>query len=328
MDKYALNLDPWVEAKLIADPIPQKDLDKPRVLVKRNISDLSGPNGECLNYFPGYPTISLFTGAGGFDIGLEQAGFIPVVQHELDKGACETLIVNRPRYFRHSSLIQGNICNTPTSMILREAGLRVGEPYLLVGGPPCQGYSSTTRHLVKKNGTDTRNDLVFQFLRVIRESQPKYFIFENVPGFQTFNKGEYFEEFLKVAYSNYYELVYGLIDCSEYGVPQHRVRFICAGTRKDLFEIDGTLASLPSPENFAQVDLDKINILDAGPLFKRELESVRRTPGIRYFPDRPVLKTPTPTSTKSNGHLSRSIKFYKFYDDLEKNEPDRLVHSG
>ena len=60
-------------------------------------------------------------------IGLEQAGFCCVVQHEIDAMCCETLIANRPNFFRHAALIQGDIYKTPTSMLLEEAGLRVGE---------------------------------------------------------------------------------------------------------------------------------------------------------------------------------------------------------
>lgn len=310
----------WLHADLVRDPLREKDLKEPVVLVRRRIPDIEGPDGQEVLYLPGYPVISLFTGAGGMDIGLEWAGFCTVVQHEWMTEACQTLIANRPDFFAHAALIQGDIRKTPTSMLLREAGLRVGEAYILAGGPPCQGFSTSNSNSHK--GTyDARNDLVFEYLRVIREAQPRFFIFENVPGFVSFNKHEYLKAFLKAAYDCYYELVYGLLNAVEYGVPQHRVRFICMGTRRDVHEIDGTLAAMPNPAHFSPVDLKKIEFLDTPlGLYREEYESLTRTPGIRYFPDRPVLIPPSPT----NGQ-NRSKIFREFYDRLEREEPDRLV---
>lgn len=310
----------WIEADLIAEPA--KKPDAPTVLVRRRIPEVDGPRGEQLLYLPGEPTISLFTGAGGFDIGTEAAGFCTVVQHEWDHSACQTLIANRPRYFRHAALIQGDIRETPTSMILGEAGLRVGEPGLLIGGPPCQGFTVANKH-AQRGTWDPRNDLVLEYLRVVRESQPKFFLMENVPGFVTF-KGKvdgksYLETFLRAAHDAYYELVYGLLNAVEYGVPQYRCRFFCMGTRRDLVDIEGKLGSLPKPVCFSDPDLKTIRQLEGG-LFRHELDALTHAPGVRYFPDRPVLIPPAP----SNGQ-QRSKRFIEFYQQLEANEPDRIV---
>ncbi len=315
----------WIEAEIIADPIRANDLVEPHTLVRRRPTNLVGIQGQELLYLPGPSHISLFTGAGGFDLGLEQAGFCTLVQHEIVKEACETLLVNRPRCFRHSALIQGDIRTTPTSMILREAGLRTGEAHLVTGGPPCQGFTWNNTQRGKKH--DERNDLVFEFLRVVREAQPEFFVFENVPGFQQLNKQEYLKRFLETAYAGYYELVYGLIEASAYHVPQYRCRFICSGTRRDLFEIDGKLAVLPEPECFGVHELQRIKMLRAGPLFDNELRSRIRRPGIRYFPDRPVLSTPMPLrgADDAGGERMPSKRYFDFYDRLEREEPDRLV---
>jgi DNA (cytosine-5)-methyltransferase 1 len=239
------------------------------------------------------------------------------VQHELDKEACATLIGNRPRAFRWAALIQGDIRQTPTSMLLAEGGLRVGEAHLVTGGPPCQGFSTARG---RRPAFDERNDMVFQFLRVVREAQPQFFIFENVQGFTNFNKGEYLIAFLEAAYGCYYELVYGLLNAIEYGVPQYRSRFFCMGTRRDLSEIDGKLAAMPRPETFFKADLTQLRVV-GGPLFRKQYDRLTRAPGIRYFPDRPVLRPPDPI-----GHQEgRSQRFYDFYDRLAKEEPDRLV---
>lgn len=310
------NYPEWPEAYVVAEP--KFNQAEPVTLVKRRESGLVGLRGENLISLPGNPAISLFTGAGGFDLGIESAGFCTLVQHEWSRDACLTLMANRPRYFTNAALIQGDIRLTPTSMLLAEANLRVGETHLIVGGPPCQGFSVANINAAKGQ-RDVRNDLVFEYLRVVREAKPMFFSFENVPGFLSFNKGEYFKLFLEVAYECYYELVYGLINAVEYGVPQNRTRFICMGTRRDLVEIDEMLASLPAPSHFHQDDLNRLHILDA-PLFRSEYKMFRHAPGIRYFPDRPVLIPPYPVYDQH-----RSNKFIEFYERLEKEEPDRIV---
>ena len=308
----------WAEAEVVAMPV--RDPGEPVVLVRRRPTGLMGPGGEDLVVCQGYPTISLFTGCGGMDLGLEQAGFTTLVQHEWDAGACETLMANRPRAFRYAALIQGDIFRTPTSLLLGEANLRVGEPYLLCGGPPCQGFSTANSKAWAEGRLDPRNDLVFEFLRVVREAQPRFFVFENVPGFLAFNKGAYFRAFLEMAYGCYYELVYGLIDAVNYGVPQRRTRFICSGTRRDLAEIDGHLAALPKPTHFEEERLGLLRAVDGSPLFSEEREWLTHAPGIRYFADREVLRPPMPN--REGRQTKVSVEFYR---RLRREEPDRLV---
>jgi DNA-cytosine methyltransferase len=267
------------------------------------------------------PTISLFTGCGGMDIGTERAGFVTLCQHEFSQCSCDTLIGNRPNFFRSAALIQGDIRQTSTWMILREAGLRIGECHLVTGGPPCQGFS--TSNTKANHGTyDPRNDLVFEFLRVVRESQTRFFCMENVPGFLRFNKGEYLAAFLQAAHQSGYELVYGLANAVEYLVPQDRCRFLCMGTRRDLVEIDGLLGSLPSPVCFGSADRKRLELLEgvSGREAEAERARIRRPPGIRYFPDRPVLAPPDPW-----GNDGRTQTFNAFYDRLEREEPDRII---
>ncbi len=315
----------WPEAQIIAEPHKTTAKTGPEVLVKRRQTALSGPHDEEMVFLPGLPTISIFTGCGGMDIGIERTGFCTLVQHERDEMCCKTLIGNRPNFFRHAALIQGDIRETPTSMLLREAGLRVGETALLCGGPPCQGFSTANVNRGKK--PDERNNLVWQFLRVVKEAQPQFFIMENVPGFLTLHKGAFFHEFLPRAYDCYYELVYGLIDCCEYGVPQYRCRFLCMGTRRDLWEIEGKLGSLPKPQCFNEKDLAQIQQMEGRPLFEHELNLLTHAPGIRYFPDRPILTPPPPVWQGGNNHekAGRRRSFVEFYRKLHAEEPDRIV---
>ena len=309
----------WADAEIIAEPVPNKELNEPQVLVKRKPVILDdGSRGDVVFVY-GYPAISLFTGAGGFDLGIEQAGFTPLCQVEWDESACKTLMHNRPAFFSHASLIQGDIRKVATEMILKEAGLGVGECYLLVGGPPCQGFSRS--NIKSLSGRyDVRNDLVFEYLRIVDQAKPKYFIFENVQGFVSFNEHEYLRAFLERAHGNYYELVYGLVNAAEHGVPQRRIRFICSGTRRDIAKNDCRLASLPPPTHFGRRDLAALLTVSGLPLYSKEERYLRRPPGIRYFPDRELLIPPSPV-----GEDGRSKKFLDFYQHLEDSEPDRLV---
>jgi len=302
---------------MLREPVPVKQLSSPVLLVEREKPiGLLGPGGEELHYFSGPPAISLFTGCGGMDLGLEAAGFCVVLQHEWNDVACETLIGNRDNFFRDAALIQGDIRQTTTSAILKAAGLRVGECKLITGGPPCQGFSSANKHAVKGR-YDGRNDLVFEFLRVVREAQPEFFLFENVPGFVRFNKHEYLKAFLERAHGAFYELVYALVDAVEYGVPQYRCRFLCMGTRRDLHEIDGLLGAFPAPETFQKHDLKLIRAQAP------EARHITRPPGIRYFSDRPLLIPPAPIRHGQEG--GRIKKFIEFYERLEREEPDRII---
>lgn len=308
----------WIESEVVA--LPSSKVTEPTVLVRRRTSDLVGPHGEELVYLDGPPAITLFTGAGGIDIGLEGAGYTVVCQVEMDKVCCETLIANRPNFFRHAALIQGDIFKTPTSLILDESGLRVGEARLIAGGPPCQGFSQLNTN-ARKNRKDKRNDLVFEYLRVVREGQPHFFMFENVPGFVTFNNHEYLKAFLQEAYGCYYELVYGLIDAVEYNVPQYRSRFICIGTRRDIAEIDGMIAGLPEPQNFHDRDLQRIKLYESSLIEHAEdLAVLKHAPGVRYFPDREILIPPTPIRGEG-----RTKTVLEFYERLRREEPDRIV---
>lgn len=333
----------WTDCELLEQPRKEPGTRKkdngaaapfePRLLVRRRTASLVGTRGEELICLPGPAAISLFTGCGGMDIGLEHAGMCTVVQHEWSADACKTLICNRPNYFAHSALIQGDLRLTPTEMILEAAQLRVGEAHVLTGGPPCQGFSYSNSNRGKSH--DERNDLVYEFLRVIREAKPHYFIMENVPGFVELNKGEYFKKFLRTAYDSFYELVYGLLDAVEYSVPQYRCRFFCMGTRRDVALIDGLIAGMPSAVTFDERDLEVIKSLEVGPLFEPELQRMHERPGVRYFPDRPVLTPPPPIVAKpgvkrdsDDGGKRVNPSYLEFYRKLEREEPDRIVRTG
>jgi len=209
------------------------------------------------------PLVSLFTGAGGLDYGLHLAGLHPVVMVESDEDCRETLTLNFPDA---RLTTPGDITLLSGDDILAAAGLEVGEAFCVSGGPPCQSFSTGGKRGSIK---DPRGALFEQFIRVIRELRPRYFVFENVaqlltapirhrpirerPG-QNWNLSAYssadrvaedgraplekdemagsaFDFILQKLLGLGYYFVFGVLSATDYGVPQHRLRLFVLGSR-------------------------------------------------------------------------------------------------
>jgi len=190
--------------------------------------------------------IDLFAGVGGMSLGIESAGFDIDISLELNPIHSAAHHFNFP----YTSTICGDISKCATSKledILRDRGR--SELDLLVGGAPCQGFSQ----MGKRQLDDPRNQLVFEYLRVVRDLKPKYFVFENVPGIIAGNHkrfiNELIEEFDKIGYT--ITLPYKVLNAKNYEVAQARKRFILIGSRKGESSV---LYPAPSCS-----DLNKIN---------------------------------------------------------------------
>lgn len=185
------------------------------------------------------PVISLFTGAGGLDLGLEEAGFHIAVSVDNDPVACETIRRNRPFW----NVIERDIEELSTSEILADSHLEHEGDFILVGGPPCQPFSKSGYWVNgrTKGLEDPRAKPLRAFLRVLREARPKAYVLENVFGLaykvnqeaRSLIKGE----LDKLGYS----MTLGILDAADYGVPQHRERVFIVGAR------DGFTVLLPRP---------------------------------------------------------------------------------
>lgn len=178
--------------------------------------------------------IDLFAGCGGMSLGLEAAGFDIAVAIEFDAVHSVVHHFNFP----YCETICKDISKVETNEIisaLKKRGYRQ-DVDLIAGGPPCQGFS----HIGKRQLDDPRNQLVFQYLRIVKEIKPKYFIFENVPGI---GSGEH-KKFLEELLSEFKNLGYDLslpvqiLDASVYGAPQKRRRLIIIGSRLDVVKAD------------------------------------------------------------------------------------------
>lgn len=195
--------------------------------------------------------ISLFTGAGGLDIGLEAAGFQTRVTVEVDRHCQGTLERNRAHFRDPRFPLFGDITETTPSEILEAAGFWPGEVALVAGGPPCQAYSTAGK---RGSLADPRGGMFFHYAEVIRVARPRFFIMENVRGLLSAAmqhrplhlRGEESpllspEEQLGSLLNNVilptfeddlgYEIVYGLVNALDYGAAQDRKRVIFIGSR-------------------------------------------------------------------------------------------------
>lgn len=186
-----------------------------------------------------FSLISLFSGCGGLDRGLETAGFQSLVALESAPDACASLRANFPSVH----VIENRIENVPTEAILGAAHLVRGELDLLAGGPPCPPYSKSRFYRKEKPRAldDPAADTLSQFLRVLAETYPRAFIIENVPGLAYKVHAEAFELICGTAAELGYSVASKVINAADFGVPQIRERLFIVGMR------DGLHFSFPQP---------------------------------------------------------------------------------
>ena len=191
--------------------------------------------------------ISLFSGAGGLDVGLERSCFEAISLNEIEPVFCETLRANQKEkhsnglnYFHSANIINADIRNLSAKDVI---GNHAGDIDLVVGGPPCQSFSSSGKQL---SILDPRGELTTQFYRMVEEIKPKMLLFENVRGIVTARDslGEtggvirgLLNNFKKIGYS----CRATLLNSADYGAYQRRVRCFIVGTR------NGTAPVFPNP---------------------------------------------------------------------------------
>jgi DNA (cytosine-5)-methyltransferase 1 len=191
--------------------------------------------------------ISLFSGAGGLDLGTEAAGYRVVAAVELDTDAALTMEKN----FHHlgSPVIRQDILETPTREILRRAGLKGRErPDLVVGGPPCTPFSKSGFWLEwKRAGLDPNASLLQAFTRVLAEARPRAFVLENVYALTYKNQASRpaYERLLREITDAGYVFDAKVLNAADYGVPQARPRLFIVGVRKGSRAVE-----LPAPTHW------------------------------------------------------------------------------
>lgn len=181
----------------------------------------------------GIPTLSLFSGAGGLDIGFAQAGFDIRACVEINPAYCKTLTANLAEQGRFgSAVIHCTDVRSFDTSPYRDKGIRC-----IIGGPPCQTFSAAGRRSGGVIGTeDDRGQLFHSYCRILREIRPEVFVFENVYGLPGANGGGPWRAILSAFSQLGYKLRSEVVDSADYGVPQHRERLIMVGFREGDFQ--------------------------------------------------------------------------------------------
>lgn len=174
--------------------------------------------------------IDLFAGAGGFSLGALRAGVDVVAAVEYDRNACATYRKNLiDSKLSNARLFERNILDLTPEEVMEELKLDAGDCDILLGGPPCQGFSS---HRLKDAGVDDpRNALLLRYFEFVEALRPRFFLVENVPGMLWPRHREYVETFYRLAAENDYDLPPPVIlNARDYGVPQNRRRVFLFGS--------------------------------------------------------------------------------------------------
>lgn len=170
--------------------------------------------------------IDLFAGAGGLSLGFEDAGFSIIYALEKDKYATETYIQNRNG---RTTVDVMDIHSIKPGEILSRLELQAGDLDIVLGGPPCQGFSIA--NMQTRNMENPMNHLVFSYWEFVKELMPKWFLMENVAGLDKFDNGVIKQKLLEFFKDSGYNVDSVVLDASCFGVPQLRRRIFFVGNR-------------------------------------------------------------------------------------------------
>lgn len=175
-----------------------------------------------------YNVIDLFCGCGGFSKGFEEAGYKVCFGIDMWKDATITYKHNFPE----AVVLNEDITNINGEDILKMANLKADEVDVIIGGPPCQGFSVSGKRMID----DERNKLYKSYVQIVSDLRPKAFVMENVPGLVRLFKGQVAEQVIEDFTNIGYHVQMKILSADNYGVPQQRKRVFFVGIRSDLVE--------------------------------------------------------------------------------------------
>ena len=269
------------------------------------------------------PTLSLFSGAGGLDIGFHQIGFEIIGAVEIEPAYAETLTKNtgEGRYFGPGLEVH--------CVDIREFDVDLyanSKIEIVIGGPPCQTFSAAGRRSGGVLGLDDdRGNLFREYVAILERLKPKAFVFENVYGLPGANGGEPWRQINKAFERAGYKLHAEILDAADYGAPQHRERLIMVGMRDGSFSFPAPTHGpdaqsgndfLTAREAIADIaDPDELPSEGPGGLYGHLLPLV--PPGLNYS-----------YFTSEMGHPEPQFAWRsKFHDFLHKANPDSPVRT-
>lgn len=219
--------------------------------------------------------ISLFSGCGGLDLGFEKAGFNIPVANEFDRSIWETYKINHP----NTHLIEGDIRQVKVEEIAKYIN---GEVDGIIGGPPCQSWSEAG---ALKGISDSRGQLFYDYIRILEEFKPKFFLAENVSGMLAEKHSSAVHYFLELFENLGYDVTFTLVNAKDYGVAEERKRVFFIGFRQDL-KIDFGFPKGSTKEDNKKITLKDIiedlqdSAVPAGPQNKHNPEAINNN---EYF---------------------------------------------
>ena len=255
--------------------------------------------------------IDLFSGAGGIGIGFERAGFKQIFSADFDAAVAKTFRHNNPKV----PFIEGDLSDKHTFDSIKK-DFDGSEVDIIVGGPPCQGFSSFgQRKRINLGGydphSDPRNKLVFTYLEYVKLFNPKWLMIENVKGFTTLDEGFFIKKLIEelelLGYKNH---DYRIINTADYGVPQKRLRFILIANRT------GNIIPWPKPKYFEKHQkITKIYRTVGSVINGLDLMKTHN----KYFNHEPM------------NHSKEVIERFSFIEEGQKLDPntlpEHLIHS-
>lgn len=247
--------------------------------------------------------IDLFAGAGGFSLAALLNGIDVRAAVEFDSHACETYKSNLIKKRKaKTALFEADIREVDWNLVLTKANLDKGECDLLLGGPPCQGFST---HRIKDAGVDDpRNELLGSYFESIKAIRPAAFLIENVPGLLWKRHETYLQQFLKAAEGAKYKVFAPIVlNARCYGAPQNRKRVFLLGFRADVT----TKISWPPPASH----------------FSPSDERMKSDGGISWLTAATVFDKPIPIGDPNDIHMQHSAEMTKVFKSTPLNGGSR-----
>lgn len=211
--------------------------------------------------------IDIFSGAGGLSVGFEQAGFDIRYAIECDKYAAETYRNNRKN--KNVTVDIRDIREIPPKEVINKLGIKKGELDIVIGGPPCQGFSIS--NMKTRNLDNPKNQLIFKFVEFVKALKPKWFLMENVAGLDSFEKGLFRDTLVEMFQNTGYKTESIILNAANFAVPQNRNRIFFIGNRVgnsiDFIEklkkmkiekhitVNDAISDLPSLENGHNINI-------------------------------------------------------------------------
>lgn len=277
--------------------------------------------------------LDLFAGAGGFSTGFKKSGYVVASAVEFDPEIAVTYKKNHPE----TSIHNVDIRKLPTSIVIKDFKERSVKCDVIIGGPPCQGFSMSGNRIRKSfdGKFDERNELFMEFFRFVKDLKPSYFIIENVEGILNYNNGQVKEEIYRLFSSIGYNLDSKVLLAANYGVPQLRKRAFFFGTNKDVDPSKLIPNETHHTDNFVSVwdaisDLPKIESSEGSDLLVKEkhpqYSDYQLKLGAHY--QNVIHNHKASLHSKETIDKLKMINSGKKQSDLPEHMQTRSVHSG